>query len=126
MNYHSDDALDQALLALSLEEPPIGLRQSILAATVYRPAPVFSTLEIIELGVLGAVMVWLVTLVVLGGGALFTQTLHAFGMLLGRVMNVTTVLWLAAGGAIALWLSLFTGFQPLLARAHKVGAPPHR
>ena len=37
--YDSDDALDRALFALPLEEPPAGLRASILLATAYRPAP---------------------------------------------------------------------------------------
>ena len=42
MKYDSDDALDRALFALPLEEPPADLRASILTATVYRPAPAFS------------------------------------------------------------------------------------
>ncbi len=34
-----DDALDRALAALPLEEPPADLHARIMAATVYAPAP---------------------------------------------------------------------------------------
>ena len=37
-----DQELERAILALPLEEPPDGLRASILFATAYRPAPAFS------------------------------------------------------------------------------------
>ncbi len=50
-----DEALEQALFALPLEEPPAGLRASILMATAYRPAPAFSVWELAGLGVVGAV-----------------------------------------------------------------------
>ena len=40
-----DDELERALLGLPLEEPPDGLRASILLATAYRPAPAFSVAE---------------------------------------------------------------------------------
>ena len=68
------DELERAILDLPLEEPPAGLRASILLATAYRPAPAFSFLELAALGALGAV---------------------------------------------ALWLTLFTGSQPLLVGSHR-------
>jgi hypothetical protein len=123
MKFEDDDALDAALFALPLEEPPADLRASILAATVYRPAPIFSFREILALGTLSAVVVWLVVAVVLGGGTLFVHTLQDAQVVVGRALSsAMTVAWIAAGGATAIWLSFFTGFQS----PAKVKAPEHR
>jgi hypothetical protein len=122
MNMHENDALDQAILGLPLEEPPAGLRASLLLATAYRPAPAFSFLDLAGLGALGAVALWLVVLLVMGGSSLFAETLGAIGTALTRAFsNAPTVAWLAAGGATALWLSLFTGSQPVIAAPHRSG-----
>jgi len=116
------DDLERAILNLPLEEPPAGLRASILLATAYRPAPAFSFLELAVLGSLGAVALWLVVLLVLGGGALFVHTATAIGSAVSRILsNPATLAWIAAGGATALWLSLFTGSQPLVAASHRSG-----
>jgi hypothetical protein len=116
----SHDALERALFALPLEEPPAGLRASILMATAYRPAPAFSVWELALLGALGAIGIWLVVLLALGGGSLFFQTLSTIGSVAARALsNAATLAWLAAGGATALWLSLFTGSQPLLATPYR-------
>ena len=116
------DELDQAISALPLEEPPPGLRASILLATAYRPAPAFSMLELALIGTIGAVGLWLIVLLISGGGTLFVQTLTVIGSFLSRALsNPTTVEWLAAGGAAALWLSLFTGFQPVVAASQRSG-----
>ena len=113
MKYDSDDALDRALFALPLEEPPADLRAAILTATVYRPAPLFKPWEIGMLGAIAAVVTWLVVMVILSGGTLAVHTLQAIGASAGQVLsNYTTLAWIAAGGAVAVWLSLFTGFQP--------------
>jgi hypothetical protein len=113
MNFDNDDALDRALFALPLEEPPADLRASILTATIYRPAPVFSFRELVALAAVCAVVVWLVAAVVLGGGSLFVHSLQALGAATLRgLSNTSLVLWAAAGGATAIWLSIFTGFQP--------------
>jgi hypothetical protein len=110
------DELDQAISALPLEEPPAGLRASILLATAYRPAPAFSMLELVAIGAMGAVGLWLIVLLVSGGGTLFVHTLTTIGSFLYRSLtNPTIAAWLAAGAAIPLWLSLFTGFQPIAA-----------
>lgn len=114
------DDLERSIFELPLEEPPAGMRASILMATAYRPAPAFSFIELAVLGALGAVALWLVVLLVLGGGALFVQTLTTIGSALSRAFsNGTTLAWLAAGGATALWLSLFTGYQPLTLIPHR-------
>jgi hypothetical protein len=116
------DKLERAILELPLEEPPEGLRASILLATTYRPAPAFSFLELAALGSLGAVALWLVVLLVLGGGSLFVHTLATIGSTVGRSFsNAATLAWLAAGGATALWLTLFTGSQPLMVASHRSG-----
>ena len=112
MKYDSDDALDRALFALPLEEPPADLRASILTATVYRPAPLFKPWEIVVLGAIAAIVTWLVAVVVLGGGALFIDSLETIGSSIARISNLTTLAWIAAGGGAAIWLSIFTGFQP--------------
>ncbi|HTU69508.1 MAG TPA: hypothetical protein VMF11_04230 [Candidatus Baltobacteraceae bacterium] len=113
MTFDNDDALDAALFALPLEEPPADLRAAILTATVYRPAPLFSPRELIFLGVMCALVIWLVALVIMGGGSLFAYSLQALGAGTQRALSDQTLLaWVAAGGATAVWLSIFTGFQP--------------
>jgi hypothetical protein len=111
-----DDALDRALFALPLEEPPIDLRASILNATIYRPAPVFKPWEVMTLGAIAAVVVWFVVLIALGGNTLFVYTAQAIATVLARgsanFLNLTTLAWVAVGGSTAIWLSIFTGFQP--------------
>jgi hypothetical protein len=113
MMYDSDDALDRALFALPLEEPPAGLRASILTATAYRPAPAFTMWEAVFIGTVTAVMAWLVALIVLGGGPLFVSTVTAIAFTGARaISNTGNLAWLAAGGATAFWLTFFTGSQP--------------
>lgn len=113
MKYDNDDMLDRALFALPLEEPPADLRAAILSATVYRPAPIFKPWEIALLGTLAAVVIWLIGIVVLGGGSLFVDTVALIGSrALSFFSDYTTLAWLAAGGATTIWLSIFTGFQP--------------
>jgi hypothetical protein len=110
--YDSDDALDRALFALPLEEPPGELRGSILTATAYRPAPPFSLWEVIAVGAISAVTLWLVILVALGGGTLFVTTLSAIARTMATgLSNVMVLGWLGAGAATALWLTLFTSSQ---------------
>jgi hypothetical protein len=112
MMYDSDDALDRALFALPLEEPPGELRGSILTATAYRPAPPFKLWEVIAIGAISAVTLWLVILVALGGGTLFVNTLSAIARTMATgLSNVMVLGWLGAGAATALWLSLFTSSQ---------------
>jgi hypothetical protein len=113
MNFNDDDALDAALFALPLEEPPADLRAAILSATIFHPAPLFSLREVIVLGALCAVIVWLVAAVIGGGASLFVHSLQALGAsTLHASTNVTLLAWIAAGAATAIWVSIFTGFQP--------------
>ncbi|MBV8491051.1 MAG: hypothetical protein JO199_11035 [Candidatus Eremiobacteraeota bacterium] len=122
MMYADDDALDRALFALPLEEPPAELRATILTATVYRPAPAFSFWEVAGLGAIAAVVVWLVVLIALGGGTLFAHTLTAIGTTVWRsVAHVSTLAWLATGIATAFWLTFFTGSQPFALAGQRSG-----
>jgi hypothetical protein len=112
MKWEDDDALDAALFALPLEEPPADLRASIFAATILRPAPLFSFRELLVLGTIVAVTVWLIVAIACGGAALFVDSLQVALTAAGRaVANLTTAAWIAAGAATAIWLSIFTGFQ---------------
>ncbi len=122
MNGHyNDDDLDLALFALELEEPPADLRASILAATVYRPAPMFSRAEIVALTLITTAIVALIGFVVAGGGTLFAHSVQALERgLVETFSNYSTLGWLAVGGATAIWLSLFTGFQSNPASPGKV------
>ena len=122
-----DDALDRALFALPLEEPPAGLRASILTQTLYRPAPMFSLLEVAVLGAIVALLVVLGTLLVMGGGTLFIHSLEAIVNVAEReLFKDSTLLWIAAGGATAVWLSVFTGFQPAAVSYRKGDLNPNR
>ena len=113
---YDDDALDRALFALPLEEPPSTMRAQILAVTVYRQNPAFSLWDCLFLGSLAAVAVWLIALVAMGGGPLLAHTLTSIaGSAVRGLSNAATLAWLAAGGATAFWLSLFTGSQPAAA-----------
>jgi hypothetical protein len=124
---YDDEALERALFALPLEEPPADLRTSILTATAYRPAPPFSAWEIAGLGAVAAVLVWLVALIAIGGGTLFLQTIVTIGSSLAHALsNVVTLAWLAAGIATAFWLTFFTGSQPLSLSPQRSGARPGR
>jgi hypothetical protein len=126
MTMHDDDqrldALDRAILGLPLEEPPPGLRSTILLTTAYRPAPAFSFWELAVIGAVGAVAVWLIALIVLGGGSLFVHAVTTIASTAAVALtNMVTLAWLAAGGAAAVWLSLFTGSQPVAEASHRSG-----
>jgi hypothetical protein len=108
MMFNGDDALDRALFALPLEEPPADLRGSILTATAYRPVPPFSLWEVVVIGVISAVTVWLLILIAMGGGGLFLNTVGIIGRTIATAStNISSLAWLGAGAATALWLTLF-------------------
>ncbi|HEY2475172.1 MAG TPA: hypothetical protein VGI19_10260 [Candidatus Cybelea sp.] len=120
MDERSLDALDRALFALPLEEPPADLRSSILLATAYRPVSPLPFWELAIAGAMGAIAVWLVVLLVMGGGSLFAHTVNTIvATLAGALSNAATLAWLAAGGVVALFLSLFTFSQPVVLASHR-------
>lgn len=105
MNDDFDD-LDRALFALPLEVPPDGLRAAILQTTSHAAIPSFALgrLDIALIGSVAAIAVWLLL-------ALVTQP--ALGNTIAlQLLAVTrafaapsTILWLAAGGAVVAWFS---------------------
>jgi hypothetical protein len=107
MNDDFDD-LDRALFALPLDEPPAGLRESILRATIgadLSVAPAFSQWEIALVGALAACVVWLAAVLIADkhAGTEFTAAVtaavHAFA-------DPATLLWLSVGAAVALAVTL--------------------
>jgi hypothetical protein len=121
MMYNDDAELERALFALPLEEPPLDLRASILTATVYRPAPPFTVWEATLIGAIGAILLWLIALIAMGGAPLFVDTLSAIVTTVERPLyHVATLAWLAAGIATAFWLTFFTGSQPFAPAVRRV------
>jgi hypothetical protein len=116
MNGEFDD-LDRALRALPLEEPPAGLRDSILAATIYAPsvpALAMRFWEVTGVGVWLALAAWL-GLAVISNHAAASQ-FAAFGSRVASVLSDTLTLeWLAAGMSLALTISFVT-IQPVRVR----------
>lgn len=116
------DALDRKLFALPLEEPPADLRSSILLATAYRPISAFSFWELAVAGALSAVAIWLLILLVMGGGSLFVHTVNTIATTASSVLSSPlTLAWLAAGIVLAAWLSDFTLSQPVMLASHRSG-----
>jgi hypothetical protein len=102
------DELDRALFALPLEEPPPGLRQSILNATIHAPAraalqPILRPWEASLAGAAVAVAVWLVYALVAYKGFAASFTDATFGIL-RAFSDPVTLAWLGLGAAIAAWL----------------------
>jgi hypothetical protein len=127
MKYDSDDALDRALFALPLEEPPDGLRAAILTTTVYRPAPPFAAWEVASVGALVAIGVWFCVLIALGGGSLFVHSIATIGQSTTHALsNAGNLAWAAVGVATAAWLTLFTGSQPFALAGQRFGRRGNR
>ncbi|MBC5799566.1 MAG: hypothetical protein GIW94_06260 [Candidatus Eremiobacteraeota bacterium] len=113
------DELDRALFALPLETPPPGMRDAILRSTIgagaHAPAKTspFGTWDIVGLGTALAVCVWLLLLLFWDKAFDAMLTVNAVALVHGFV-EPSTLLWLAAGGAVAAWVSL--GSSLVLAR----------
>ena len=100
-----DDALDRALAALPLDEPPADLQRRILARTVYAPRAAFLGWELWLVAIATALVGWF--------GWLLLSAPHAqerVGDALARLVAVSgldsmnTVLWLAAGVSATWWI----------------------
>lgn len=107
MNERYDD-LDLALAALPLEQPPAGLRASILAATRFRaPAFLLSVWDISIIGTLLAIAVWL-GVVLADGGLTSLEARITMGATFAATRffsNIPLLLWFAAGALTAFGLS---------------------
>jgi len=109
MKHHDpDDALDRALFALPLEEPPANLRAQILSATIYRAPSAVKSWEPWAIGVALAVFTWLIAWTAFDS-AQVSKTLDLAGSaMLGFFSQSATLLWIALGGAVAIWYSQAT------------------
>ena len=109
------DEIDRALFALPLEQPPAGLRESILAVTVHapRPRPVVASIGVWESVGLGLAFAAMTTIVIaiLTNAPIGHQAQAAAGVLVRTISSPATLLWLGVGAAAAFWASLPT-FRP--------------
>ena len=104
--YENDDDLERALFALDLEEPPADLRASILAATIYRPPLPIKIWEIWTLGLVCAVLTWLLVLIARGSAAPLWSQIEMHGQpVLAAFLQPSVLFWIALGGGAALWIS---------------------
>jgi hypothetical protein len=111
---YDDDALDRALAALPLEEPPADLHARIMAATVDAPAALPAPgWELWLVAVLSGLAAWLAWL--------FVTTPHAVDRLTfaidrlveaGAIGSASTVLWVAVGVSAAWWVTQISVPQP--------------
>jgi len=105
MKYYSDEDLERALFSLPLEEAPEHLRASILAGTVHRHTLPVKAWETWLMGGCVAMIAWLLVLIFRGGAAPMFSALDAIGAaILTLVSQPATLLWIAVGGAAAMWL----------------------
>jgi hypothetical protein len=104
--YHTDDDLDQALLALPLEPLPDGLRASILASLTMAPGAVLTRWEVFGVGLILALATWLSLLLVGGGVNAGAWMASAVGALGNALTSPATLTWMAVGVGCALCLSL--------------------
>ena len=113
-DYDEHDDLDRALFALPLEEPPAGLRASILRATVFAAPAVASPLgraETVGIGIALALAAWL-AMICLTDRAFVSQIEGLTLALVNALADPRTLLWLGLGAGIALAAS-FVGTRGL-------------
>ena len=102
---YNDQSLEHALFSLPLEEAPADLRMSILARTIYRTEPA-KAWEGWVIGICAAALAWFVLIVARSGFAPVTESLNSAGSAITAFLGQPGVLlWIAVGGAIALWFS---------------------
>lgn len=108
MKRYDDDDLERALFALDLEEPPAGLRESILAGTVHAaglPAAA-RPWEAWFSGCLLALLTWMLASVLHGTAHGFlTQGVSYAVEAFALIAQPATLFWLAVGGAATVWFS---------------------
>jgi hypothetical protein len=107
MNDNFDD-LDRALFALPLEEPPPGLRRSILEATIFSQArvaaPVVGPWESVAAGTMLAIGAWLIFALIAYKGFAVAFDAEIVGAM-RALAEPASLMWLVSGCAIAAWLS---------------------
>lgn len=117
-----DAALERALFALPLEEPPADLRGRILAATVYRPALPFKMWEVWVLGTLMALAAWLMIAVLTAVPDSSARLANAAASFMDRLVSSVSpsiLGWIVVGASSAFWISQFTVPRALPARRNR-------
>jgi hypothetical protein len=106
---YDDDALDRALAALPLEDPPANLHARVMAATVYRPRASVQQWEVWTVATLAALAMWL-TWVALSTPRLGERLVDGVTRLIdaGGLTSLNTLMWLAVGISAAWCLSQIT------------------
>jgi hypothetical protein len=103
----TDDELDRALFALPLEEPPPELHRDVMAATVFRPEPVFRAWEFSALAaalvVTAALTAWLFSAAPDTGARLTAGIADAVRS--AGLLKLSTYAWLAVGLSAAWFVS---------------------
>jgi len=106
MKYYSEDDLERALFNLPLEEAPADLRARILSGTIYRHAVPVKAWEAWLIGGCVAVLAWLLVLILQDGPGPVVSTFNTIaGTALSVITQPATILWLAVGGAVAMWMT---------------------
>jgi len=109
---YDDDALERALEALPLEEPPAGLHARIMAATVYAPAPASPAAlswELWLIALLASLALWLGWVFAVTPNVVDRLTSTIDGVAgLDSLTSASTLLWVALGVSAAWWI---TGFS---------------
>lgn len=109
MKHYSDDDLERALFNLPLEETPANLRTSILARTVYRQTLQVKPWEVWLMGGCVAVIAWLLVSILREGPGPVISALNVVGAAILAVLSQpATLLWIAVGGAVSMWLLQLT------------------
>jgi len=109
MKHYSDDDLERALFNLPLEETPANLRTSILARTVYRQTLQVKPWEAWLIGGCVAVIAWLLVSILREGPGPVISALNVVGAAILAVLSQpATLLWIAVGGAVSMWLLQLT------------------
>lgn len=116
MKFADDDALDRALAALPLEQPPPGLRAAILAATVYRTSPPFSVPEGVAAASILAALAWIAL-------AFRPQVFAGVAVALSNFAVLQWLVWIALGAAITIFFAILTESQPAYAAAKGANRP---
>jgi hypothetical protein len=106
MKYYSEDDLERALFNLPLEEAPADLRARILHGTIYRHAVPVRAWEAWLIGGSVALLAWLLVLILRDGTTPVIATFNAIaGTVLAVIAQPATILWIAVGGAVAMWMT---------------------
>lgn len=110
----TDDELDRALFALPLEEPPADLHRSIMAATMFRPAPALRTWEVVLAAGAVALATWLTVAIFASSPGALARIGHTAVVALRDLglFSRATYVWFGIGVSSLWWISSLS-FMPV-------------